>query len=186
MLQQLANLGSFIGGVGVLLTVVYLAIQIRQNTKSNRGASYQAAVAAISEWSRQVGLDRSAARIVSAGTQDPGALGEEEAAQFRYLIVSLMRNFENIHYQYCSGAISPDAWEGWSHRILAFSNQPGVIHLVAGTRNRLLIEIQGAYFEQQVEIGGESRGPIRCLTSQSSGRRRAAHSGAAHRRVRSH
>ena len=127
MLQQLANLGSFIGGVGVLLTVVYLAIQIRQNTESNRAASYQAAVAAISEWSRQVGLDRSAARIVSAGTQDPGALGEEEAAQFRYLIVSLMRNFENIHYQYCSGAISPDAWEGWSHRILAFSNQPGVI-----------------------------------------------------------
>jgi hypothetical protein len=33
-LTQLANLGEFIGGVAVLVTLVYLAAQIRQNTRS--------------------------------------------------------------------------------------------------------------------------------------------------------
>ena len=32
-LSQLADLGEFIGGVAVLVTLVYLAAQIRQNTK---------------------------------------------------------------------------------------------------------------------------------------------------------
>jgi len=32
-LTQLANLGEFIGGVAVLVTLIYLALQVRQNTK---------------------------------------------------------------------------------------------------------------------------------------------------------
>ena len=35
-LTQLANLGEFIGGVAVLVTLIYLAVQVRQNTLSNR------------------------------------------------------------------------------------------------------------------------------------------------------
>ena len=32
-LTQLANLGEFIGGVAVLVTLVYLAVQVRQGNK---------------------------------------------------------------------------------------------------------------------------------------------------------
>ena len=32
-LTQLANLGEFIGGVAVLVTLIYLVIQLRQNTQ---------------------------------------------------------------------------------------------------------------------------------------------------------
>lgn len=40
-LTQLANLGEFIGGVAVLVTLVYLAVQVRQNTASTRAAARQ-------------------------------------------------------------------------------------------------------------------------------------------------
>lgn len=33
-LTQLANLGEFVGGVAVLVTLVYLAVQIRMNTRA--------------------------------------------------------------------------------------------------------------------------------------------------------
>ncbi len=33
-LTQLANLGEFIGGVAVLVTLVYLVLQVRQNTSA--------------------------------------------------------------------------------------------------------------------------------------------------------
>ncbi len=33
-LTQLANLGEFIGGVAVLVTLIYLALQVRQGTQA--------------------------------------------------------------------------------------------------------------------------------------------------------
>ena len=35
-LTQLANLGEFIGGAAVLVTLIYLAAQVRQSTKAQR------------------------------------------------------------------------------------------------------------------------------------------------------
>ncbi len=32
-LTQLANLGEFIGGLAVLVTLIYLALQVRQSTR---------------------------------------------------------------------------------------------------------------------------------------------------------
>ena len=41
MIENLGNIGDLIGGVGVIATLIYLATQIRQNTKSHRMASIQ-------------------------------------------------------------------------------------------------------------------------------------------------
>ena len=38
-LTQLANLGEFIGGLAVLVTLVYLAVQVRQNTATQKAAT---------------------------------------------------------------------------------------------------------------------------------------------------
>ena len=42
------------------------------------------------------------------------------------LVVSVTRNFENIHYQYLAGGITDSAWNGWSARMLGFFGQPGI------------------------------------------------------------
>ena len=125
MLEALGAIGSFIGGIGVVVSVAYLAYQIKLNTISNRSQSYQLAISSISEWSRQVGLDKDATRIMRIGVMDPLALDENERAQFRYLLVSLLRNFENIHHQFDNGTISKETWLGWSNRIILFLSQPG-------------------------------------------------------------
>jgi hypothetical protein len=41
MIENLGNIGDFIGGVGVVITLIYLATQIRQNTRSLRLSSLQ-------------------------------------------------------------------------------------------------------------------------------------------------
>ena len=125
MLEALGAIGSFIGGIGVVVSVVYLAFQIKLNTISNRSQSYQLAISSISEWSRQVGLDKDATRIIRVGVMGLSALDENERAQFSYLLVSLLRNFENIHHQFDNGTISKETWLGWSNRIIVFLSQPG-------------------------------------------------------------
>ena len=41
MIENLGNIGDFVGGVGVFITLTYLATQIRQNTHSLRLSSIQ-------------------------------------------------------------------------------------------------------------------------------------------------
>ena len=43
-LDQLASIGEIIGGIGVVLSLVYLAIQIRTNTDAERTSTYQSIV----------------------------------------------------------------------------------------------------------------------------------------------
>lgn len=38
-LEQYAAIGEFVGGIGVVITLVYLALQIRQNTKTVRSST---------------------------------------------------------------------------------------------------------------------------------------------------
>ena len=40
-LTQLANLGEFIGGLAVLVTLVYLTFQIKQNTNAIKVSSFR-------------------------------------------------------------------------------------------------------------------------------------------------
>jgi hypothetical protein len=118
MLDTLGNLGDFLGGIGVLVTLIYLAIQIRQNTKSNRAASYQEATAALSDWSSNLARDSSSMRIFLLGNDDSEEIDEFEKAQYRLLIMSLFRHFENLHYQYLQGTMDDDTWAGWKRRII--------------------------------------------------------------------
>ena len=125
MLQELANIGSFIGGAGVLLTVVYLAAQVKISVRTTRGATYQAVVGAISDWSRDIGLSADVTRIMFTGLEKPATLTPGESLQFHLLLTSVVRNFENIHYQYATEGISNDTWAGWSARIKSMMKSPG-------------------------------------------------------------
>jgi hypothetical protein len=117
---------ELLGALGVIATLGYLAFQIRQNTISMRSSSHQAAVTAVSDWSRAIGLDPTAAQLVQQGNLDLGALTPERRFQFMFLTTSLYRNFENIFYQHEQGAIDEAVWQGWSVRILGNYASPGI------------------------------------------------------------
>ncbi len=117
MFETLGNIGDFLGGIGVVVTLIYLAGQIRQNTRSSRTASYQAAVTSVSDLTREIGADPELARIIATGEGDLSTLTPNERLQFNSLALSVVRNFENIHYQYISGAIDDGTWSGWAARI---------------------------------------------------------------------
>ncbi len=49
MYEQLGNIGDFVGGIAVVVTVAYLAVQIRQNTQQQRLNQQDALTKSISE-----------------------------------------------------------------------------------------------------------------------------------------
>ena len=126
MLDALGNIGDFIGGFGVIVTIVYLAIQIRSNTESNRTNAYQAVVQNISSWTTTVAIDPEITRIINIGALDRSKLSLDERSHFDLLYTSLFRHYENIHFQYTSGAIGDQSWLGWESRIRGTIEPPGI------------------------------------------------------------
>jgi len=124
--EAVGAIADLVGAAGVVVTLVYLAAQIRQNTISTRTSSYQAVVEALSDWSRSCGLDPTVAGLLNTGQRDLAALPPEQRAQFAFLQVSLFRNYENIFYQHEHGAIDEIVWEGWSVRMRRSFATPGV------------------------------------------------------------
>jgi hypothetical protein len=115
-----------LAAISVTLTVVYLAIQIKKNTIATHSQTYQLATSALAEMAAIIGTDKELARIFRVGMIDPGALQQDEFVQFGYLGISLFRRFENVFFQYQSGMIDDDLWNGHRDNILWFFHRPGV------------------------------------------------------------
>ena len=116
---------SIVGSVAVALTVVYLAIQVRASTRATYSQTYQTAVAALGDMAVIVGESKEKSRLYANGMADPDLLDEEEYLQFAYLGISLFRKYENAYFQYRSGMIDDEFWDGHRDNLLWFFHRPG-------------------------------------------------------------
>ena len=99
-LEDLGNLGEFIGAIGVVLSLLYLGLQIRQNTRqmeqSTRSTEF-AAVHALIQDEQQfrllVAQDSESMRIYREGLRDFESLTEEERWRFGALMQYMFSNF---------------------------------------------------------------------------------------------
>ena len=83
--ETLGNLGDFLGGIAVIATLVYLALQIRQNTSQIaensgwlRAQTYRADQTAHQLVNLNVMQDESLARIYRVALENPDALTPDE------------------------------------------------------------------------------------------------------------
>jgi len=124
-LDDLGNIGDFIGGLAVIATLLYLAVQIRQNTKILRTSAEQTAdpVATIS----LAAQSPQNAAIYHRGLAGPEDLSPEERTQFYLFMAS---SFYVLHQGYRAselGTQSEDTWSKWQVYALRFyAAQPGV------------------------------------------------------------
>ena len=88
-------IGEILGAAGVIITLVYLARQVRQNTRATKLSTAQSIATAARDWNRPLLLDPELAWTFQVGTEDPTQLDEKEQARFIELCFSLFRMFED-------------------------------------------------------------------------------------------
>lgn len=117
-LEQLANLGEFAGGIAVIASLVYLALQIRQNTQSVRSATLANNTQIWSSMLLEIGSkDKLDAYLQGAvGKAD---MAPEHFLQFFMLARALFVSFENQYYQYLHGSMDEQIYLGYERTINA-------------------------------------------------------------------
>lgn len=112
-LEALGNLGEFIGAVGVVVSLVYLALQLRQNTSSVRAASFNSMVQNSISLLQNGFIDSEFAAFLARAENDPDALDDVDRLRWDAYMTAVFRHFGNLVYQERVGAIDRQMWESY-------------------------------------------------------------------------
>ena len=81
-LNELGSLGEFISGLAVVVTLVYLALQIRHNTRAVRSSMHQDMIESTLRIAESVSDNENVGRIVLKADEDYDNLTKEERIRF--------------------------------------------------------------------------------------------------------
>jgi hypothetical protein len=109
-LEKWALTSEIIASFAVVVTLIYLAIQVRDGTRATHAANFQVAASMDQEFLLALGSDPATAHIWNGYLFAPETLAPEQELQGRYLFGCLLRRMENIYFQHRLGTISDEAW----------------------------------------------------------------------------
>ena len=124
--SAVSAIAGVFAAIFVALSVVYLAIQVKGGTKATRSQTYYLTTAALAEIAALIGSNAQVSRVVRIGYETPDALNEDEFIQFGYIMISFLRRYENVFFQYESGFIDDDFWDGHRENLLWVFRRPGM------------------------------------------------------------
>ena len=125
MLEALGNLGDFIGGIGVVITLVYLATQIRLNSKTVKSAAAESVMQSMSEFFREMAQTPGATQIIEKGFSDYDNLEPSQQMEFYLWLFAWFRLAEVAHHHYVIGQLPDAFWGGQvAHLKSLLKNQP--------------------------------------------------------------
>lgn len=151
-IAELGALGEFLSSLGVLITLVYLAVQLRQNTKAIRAGTTQSVIQMTSDFHRVMSedLERNE-KIFAIATSDPRSRSEAEETLYRGFVLQPIRAQEAIYYQRKLGTVDPE-FVALDKRI-QFALAPGSIYRRAwdeGLVQRALSDEYVGYVDQVI------------------------------------
>src|SRR5215471_4553826 len=109
-LSDLASLGSFVNGLAVLISLIYLALQVRQAKRNQQIAIRHSRVSRIVELHLAL-ADPGVADAWLHGSGNPQEITQSELSQFIHLCRALLFHFEDSFYQREEGLLNDDAFE---------------------------------------------------------------------------
>ena len=98
------------GATAVLLGLVFVGLELRQNTAAVQAATMQSMIDASGEYLLLMASDPELNRIYRKGTEDYSSLHEDEASRLFFLIRAQWLRFQNAYQQWRRGAMSGEDW----------------------------------------------------------------------------
>lgn len=125
-LDTLANIGEFVGGVFVIVTLIYLAYQVRQNTKSLRIENYARVLERMSTLQSRIAAEPELNRLFMIGAEDPARLTRGQRLRFAWALYEMFGAAEFMYHQALENAMPPAVWQRWQESIRWWFTYPGI------------------------------------------------------------
>ena len=126
-IQELGSLGELVAAVATVATLVYLAAQIRQNTRTVRASGTGAASVSVNAMTHLLAQDDDARRVYFRGMRDPDSLTDDEREKFFSLVMLYLAGTQQAFYLLNEDAISDRMWSQTAQGLEWAIAQPGFV-----------------------------------------------------------
>ena len=111
--EAITAISQLVSSIAVVLSVLYLGIQVHRSTRVARLATQDAAATALRDVTKPFMENAEVERIWRVGLEDLEALSVEDRARFFHATYQFLKAFETIHFHYVYGLMDRQLWEGW-------------------------------------------------------------------------
>lgn len=141
--MTLQETAQIVGGIGVIASLIYVAIQIRNNARAVRAATYhQVSNTFISHWD-SLAKDPETLSVMLRGGSDFASLkGHVEQSRYYLQMMASMRRFENAWFQYKVGVLKESDWNAIAYDLDSLFTYPGTRFAWEGIKNRSSVEFR--------------------------------------------
>jgi hypothetical protein len=126
--EAISAISQMIGSVAVVLSVLYLAVQVHGSTRVAKLAAQDAAATSLREVTRPFAENADLARIWQIGLENLQTLSPEEQGRFFHSSYQFLKAFETIHFHYVHGVMDEQIWRGWCGLLQHYIAAPGMAH----------------------------------------------------------
>lgn len=112
--ERLRGFLDLAGGIAVLIGLIFVGLELRQNTAAVEAASMQDQTNASTDFLLLIAADEELARIWMEATVDPDKLSEIDSQ--RYFLISRSRwlRMQNAYLQWRRGTLTDEDWSFYS------------------------------------------------------------------------
>lgn len=126
-LSAAALLAEIIGAFAVVISLIYVGIQVNQSVQAVRSESVNNANVALQSWYLDVGSDQQTAEIFYRGLMSEEALPTpEEEFQFLMMFHAVFLAFQNSYWLHQEGTLDPELLDALTAAILGVKDTPGL------------------------------------------------------------
>jgi hypothetical protein len=130
--DAIGAIAESIGALGVIISLVYLIMQIRQsgsgveqNTVALRSSTYQSIVDAVANYNSFLLQSERLAELIWKGRTEFDSLSENERRPFRVYLSNVSHCFRAAQYHFESGLLPQEEWYGFRNLLAAVFQEPG-------------------------------------------------------------
>ncbi len=122
--------GEILGAIAVFVSLIYIALQTRNNTKALRSSAFHQVRESFSQVSLAMAEDPDLAILVNSALKNDQSLTENDIIRYHSLLTTLVRRGESAYFQSSEGTLQMETWMGIKETLVsALSNDYGVTWL---------------------------------------------------------
>ena len=148
-ISDLGNIGEFIGSIVLVISVLYLAVQVRLNAKAERNSAMQNILTGSADANNSVARDTELAGIMVKGFNSPDSISEIERFRFHAFLVALYHHLDGAFQMHKSGLLEDEIWSKFDYEAPLWLHIPVVNAWYETDRNRLSPSFQ-AYLDKRI------------------------------------
>lgn len=123
-IQDWGAIGEAIGGVAIIISLIYVALQIHQNTQSTQAATIQSFIDGFSKPTLML-TDGEFTEVYLRGLQGLDNLEARERIQFIAWCMQVFRLWESFYYQRKTGQFDVHIWKGFLTQLSDLTSYQG-------------------------------------------------------------